>query len=122
MKDMEFKIDYMGREDYSYAKRQKNKIASFKLVSASVYTLMLIISPLLIFLLGTNPPSPKTEISSASTSVYEEEIQAEVLKNDSYWKLAKRYCGDGKYFLSVKEANGSKALFEGDSVKVTCEL
>lgn len=48
--------------------------------------------------------------------------QAEIINNDSYWKISKRVCGTGKYYLSIQSQNGSKALHRGDTVTVSCVL
>lgn len=49
-------------------------------------------------------------------------ILEEVLNNDSYWKISKRYCGSGKFYLSIRDQNGGKALYKDDSVTVNCLL
>ena len=45
-----------------------------------------------------------------------------VMDNDSYWKITKRTCGEGNNYLSIKDQNSGKALYEGDTVTVNCEL
>lgn len=45
-----------------------------------------------------------------------------VLANDSYWKIAKRVCGDAKKnFLTIQELNENIRLYRGMTVKVACE-
>ena len=51
-----------------------------------------------------------------------ESNRVEVINNDSYWKISKRTCGTGKYYLSVKDQNGGKALYKDDFVTVDCSL
>lgn len=45
-----------------------------------------------------------------------------VINNDSYWKITKRACGNGQNYLSVRDQNSGKALYEGDKVTVNCSL
>lgn len=49
-------------------------------------------------------------------------ILEEVLNNDSYWKISKRVCGSGKFYLSIRDQNDGKALYKGDSLTVNCLL
>ncbi|EKD85895.1 MAG: hypothetical protein ACD_37C00580G0007 [uncultured bacterium] len=56
----------------------------------------------------------KAEASKTST--------IEVVNNDSYWKISKRACGTGKYYLSIQAQNGGKALYKGENVTVDCSL
>lgn len=46
----------------------------------------------------------------------------EVINNDSYWKISKRVCGTGKYYLSIRAQNDGKALYKGEHVIVDCSL
>lgn len=48
--------------------------------------------------------------------------EALVQNNDSYWKISKRLCGTGKFYLSVKDQNNNKPLHKGDFVSVSCTL
>ncbi|KKR94700.1 MAG: hypothetical protein UU45_C0008G0100, partial [Candidatus Levybacteria bacterium GW2011_GWA2_41_15] len=63
-----------------------------------------------------------------STSIYLERglpdprSDVKILKNDSYWKISKRVCGEGKYYLSISGLNENKPLYRGDSVLVSCNL
>lgn len=50
------------------------------------------------------------------------ENETTVLANDNYWKITKRVCGEGNNYLSVKEQNEGKALHEGDTVTINCNL
>lgn len=45
-----------------------------------------------------------------------------VINNDSYWKISKRACGSGQYYLSIQAQNNSKPLFKGDLVIANCSL
>ncbi len=51
-----------------------------------------------------------------------ESNKVKVINNDSYWKISKRTCGTGKYYLSIKEKNDNKALYKDDFVIVDCSL
>lgn len=65
------------------------------------------------------PTLGETEnIKSLSDTSSSDEIY--VLNNDSYWKIAKRVCGNGKLFLSISEQNEGQNLHPGDFVKVSC--
>ncbi len=44
-----------------------------------------------------------------------------VKEGDNYWKITKKACGDGKYFLNVAQLNENQPLHPGDVVKVKCE-
>lgn len=48
-------------------------------------------------------------------------LMVTVEEGDNYWKIAKKVCGDGKYFLSLQEQNENQPLHPGDVVKVKCE-
>lgn len=44
-------------------------------------------------------------------------------KNDNFWKIAERVCGNGRYNLSVQRYNGygkKRALQPGDAIEVVC--
>ena len=63
----------------------------------------------------TPTPEKKPNLQKTSTDVA-------VQNNDSYWKISKRQCGTGKYYLSIRDQNAAKALHKGDSVEVSCSL
>lgn len=46
----------------------------------------------------------------------------EVINNDSYWKISKRVCGTGKYYLSIQAQNSGKALYKGENATADCSL
>lgn len=57
-----------------------------------------------------------TNIMPVSNVVYAQ-------KNDSFWKITKRFCGTGKYYKSVKRYNGygkKSTLRAGDPITVVC--
>jgi len=65
-----------------------------------------------------NEPSPVVQ-KLAQTSSY---LEVEVLENDSFWKIAKRVCGDAKRnFINTQDINNSVRLHKGMTVKVVCE-
>ncbi len=72
-------------------------------------------------------PSIKNEEKSRETQNFQtapipQTFQVKVLNNDSYWKISKRTCGSGKYYLAIRDQNNTKPLFKGDFVTVTCSL
>lgn len=50
------------------------------------------------------------------------EYEVIALNNDNFWKISKRTCGTGIYYLSIKENNGyqDRALQPGDTIVVYC--
>lgn len=69
----------------------------------------------------TQAPTPTPKVKNVIVKGIESN-RVEVVNNDSYWKISKRTCGTGKYYLSVKEQNDGKALYKGDFVTVDCSL
>lgn len=69
----------------------------------------------------TQAPTPTPKVKNVIVKGIESN-RVEVVNNDSYWKISKRMCGTGKYYLSVKEQNDGKALYKGDFVTVDCSL
>ncbi|MBI4097614.1 MAG: hypothetical protein HY426_01090 [Candidatus Levybacteria bacterium] len=65
--------------------------------------------------------SSKIEISPSPTPARLDQGET-VINNDSYWKISKRHCGSGKYYLSIREQNDAKPLYKGDFVSVNCSL
>ncbi|GEM_PF-2409367 len=63
----------------------------------------------------TPTPEKKPVLQKTSTSIT-------VKNNDSYWKISKRQCGTGKYYLSIRDQNAAKALHKGDGVTANCVL
>lgn len=66
----------------------------------------------------SEPEVHKVYIEEPKTAENETIVEA----NDNYWKITKRVCGQGNNYLFVKDANGGKALYEGDTVTVDCSL
>lgn len=127
--DSPFQIDYIDPDGYiNFPVQKKKSLKRLKYLGVLVYLIMLAVSPFLIYLLGTETPEPIKAVSSTSTSVFEERqtngktTEAKVIKNDSYWRISKRHCGEGRHYLSIKDANLGKALFEGDTVVINCSL
>lgn len=61
--------------------------------------------------------TPKKVTKLANTAGYQVEV---VRDGDSYWRIAKRVCGDGRLYWLVEAQNNSKALFAGATVTVDC--
>lgn len=72
------------------------------------------------------PPTTEKEKTTVNQNIDKTPISktttAEVFNNDSYWKISKRLCGTGKFYLSVKDQNNNKPLHKGDFVSVNCTL
>ena len=48
---------------------------------------------------------------------------SEVVRNgDNFWKISKRVCGNGRYYLSIQATNGylNRSLQPGDIISVDC--
>lgn len=69
----------------------------------------------------TEPTQAPTPTPKPAIEVVESNI-VEVINNDSYWKISKRVCGTGKYYLSISSQNNGKALYQGERVKVYCNI
>ncbi len=139
-----FEINYWGegyRSIHTLPKNPKRSIKQ-KLTIVISFVSVLAILPLTIFgitNLNSNNPEritkvvkiePTTSPTQAPTPPRVKDVvvmgiesnRVKVLNNDSYWKITKRTCGTGKYYLSVKEQNEGKALYKGDFVTVDCSL
>ncbi len=139
-----FEINYWGegyRSIHTLPKNPKRSIKQ-KLTIVISFVSVLAILPLTIFgitnLNSNNTEKltkvvkiePTTSPTQAPTPTRVKDVvvmgiesnRVKVLNNDSYWKITKRTCGTGKYYLSVKEQNEGKALYKGDFVTVDCSL
>lgn len=135
--DSKFQIKYWGNDDY-YQEPPARSIKK-KLLIVSTFVGILAIIPLLIYGLSSLskegerisiskevPAKPKEivrEPSVAPTKAPEKNLgpQGEiVINNDSYWKISKRHCGTGRYYLSIRDQNNGKPLYKGDFVSVSC--
>ncbi len=135
--DDNFEIKYWGKELNSFYQEPKTPARNTKqrlLISLSFLTVLAIL-PMLIFGLSNlkfNKPKivtnsqikvvPTTAPQEKKIKQKELEKEAVVVNNDSYWKISKRVCGSGKYYLSIQAQNDSKPLHKGDLVKVNCSL
>lgn len=126
----DFTINYWGKEfDYTNPPRKHRKIKR-NLLTIALFTMLLAITPALIFnfnkleLLSKKQISTPTKIVSPNQgekiASAQNPIQGTVIKNDSYWKISKRYCGTGEFYLTIQEKNNFQALYEGDSVTIIC--
>lgn len=139
----DFQINYWG-EDYKsiYLDPKKpGRTKKRKLAIIISFVAILAILPVSIFAISNLSSNQSNKITSAAiTEPTKKPTQApipkvkdvvvmgiesnrvKVLNNDSYWKITKRTCGTGKYYLSVKEQNEGKALYKDDFVTVDCSL
>jgi hypothetical protein len=141
----DYQIKYWSDlENFSYHSPKPERSIKRKLTIVISFLLILAITPSVIYSLTNLDLSPKKEVSVASTQnkpisenseKTQPEIhtvtvelpkkssnQAEVINNDSYWKISKRVCGNGKYYISIQSQNGGKALYKGDFVSASCVL
>ncbi len=139
-----FELNYWGegfRNIYTKPQEPKRSIKQ-KLTIVISFISVLAILPLTIFgitNLNSNNPEKVTKVVKAELTTTPtqaptptrtknvvvmgiESNRVKVINNDSYWKITKRTCGTGKYYLSVKEQNEGKALYKGDFVTVDCSL
>ena len=45
-----------------------------------------------------------------------------VAEGDNYWKISKKVCETGKYFLSISAQNNGMSLHRGDEISTNCSL
>lgn len=45
-----------------------------------------------------------------------------VVEGDNFWKISKKVCGTGKYFLSIQAQNNAQDLHAGNQLVVNCSL
>jgi hypothetical protein len=127
-----------GGENYGENPKPKRSVKK-KLFIVFSFVFILAITPTLIYSLmnldltpnkKVSIVSPVTQMKNQTTepevhTVFIEEPklkdnQTKVIDNDSYWKIAKRVCGEGNNYLSVQEQNNSKPLYTDDTVTVNC--
>ena len=136
----DYQVNYWaGGETYAYKSPKPKRSIKRKLAIVFSFIFILAITPSIIYaLLNLNLNQTKqasiapveSQIQKSEPEVHEVTIEepktplnhTEVLEHDSYWKISKRVCGTGKYYLSVQNQNGGKALYGGDTVIVTCSL
>jgi hypothetical protein len=141
-----YQVNYWaGDNDYVYQTQKPKRSIKRKLAIVFSFIFVLAITPTLIYALTnlnlssgkkvsiapqevrtenqTQPQEAKPEVHQVTIEEPKKAAnQTEVLEHDSYWKISKRVCGTGKYYLSVQNQNGSKALYFGDTVTVSCVL
>ena len=132
-----FEIKYWGEEfnNLHLDPQRHGRSIKQKLVIIFSFIAVLAVLPTLIFgisnLQSDNPkivttsqievePSKAPQVKIAEQKPSQSEVV--VVNNDSYWKISKRVCGTGKYYLSIRDQNQGKALYKDDLVKVNCSL
>lgn len=134
----DFELKNLGEDYfYSYPRQEKPKRSTKKkLFIVFSFIVFLAITPAAIFGLTNINFNRAEKVSIAKDPVFEnkrtvnqntknsesEFVSIEVLNNDSYWKITKRICGSGKYYLSIRDQNNGKALYKGDIVTVKCTI
>ena len=131
-----FEINYLGKNfNNIYHKPSRQRSIKQKLAIVVSFISVLVFLPMIVFGLSKISNSPKIaaniEVKPQPTKatpikVNKEPNQTEtetiVINNDSYWKISKRVCGTGKYYLSIMSQNNGKALYQGERVKVDCSI
>jgi len=138
-----YEYSYWGNEStYVYKSPKQERSLKRKLAIVFSFVFVLAITPSMIYALSNfnlksspkvsvvNPPAIITTEIPEAPEIYNVTIeepktlnnQAEVIINDSYWKISKRVCGSGKYYISIQSQNGGKALYKGDIVSASCVL
>lgn len=132
---------WAGDNDFSYKSSKPKRSVGRKLIIVFSFLLLLALTPAVIYSLSninfkhppkvsvvespeiieSKPESPKS-VPVIITEPKETTNQTKVLNNDSYWKITKRVCGTGKFYLSVQAQNENRPLQRGDSVIVNCVL
>lgn len=134
----DFQIKYWGENfQEHYNSLDQKRSAGKKLLIVLSFIAILSVLPALVFGLSNLEFTPKNEISSInqikpsvtptpikkSLEKAGQETSGEtVLNNDSYWKISKRHCGTGRFYLSIRDQNAGKPLYRGDFVEVACSL
>lgn len=127
-------MKYWPSDNFSEEKPRKRSLKR-KLAIVGSFLIVLTITPSIIFGLLSLDLSKTEKVSAVNDAVSlsakpKEHIvtveepknssTAEVINNDSYWKISKRVCGTGKYYLSIQAQNNGKALYKGDIVIAAC--
>lgn len=137
----EFQIKNLGKDFfYSYPVVKKNrKSLKMKLLIVFSFAINLAIFPILLYALTTHNLKVEskintTEISRTTNPIIKtpekqnnklespQVVETQVQRNDSYWKISKRICGSGRLYLSIRDQNGGKPLFFGETVLVNCNI
>lgn len=125
-----FEIKYWAGSNEDLVAEQKSK-RSIKRKLSIVFSFISILAiiPVLVFGLSNlnfNQPEKVSVIQSPAQhpqpTPTPQILLVEVINNDSYWKISKRHCGTGKYYLSIRDQNDGKPLYKGDSVRIDCSL
>lgn len=127
-----FDIKYWGDSfTYDFPRKKKRTIKK-KLFIVVGFLTILGITPALFFGLSNFKLNQPKKISITQTQAPKSEAQisptqtpdknATIQRGDSYWRISKRVCGSGKYYLLIQELNGGKPLHQGDLVKISCNL
>ena len=131
----DFEIKYWaGGNDFESVKQRPKRSIKKKLVIVISFVGTLALFPMFIFGLSNIDFKNSDEVVIIQTPIAEENIQnnnvshkqeiieEKVINNDSWWKISKRVCGQGRLYLAISEQNNGKALFEGDTVTVDCSI
>ena len=132
----DFHINYWGANELDYNKPEK-KGRSMKRKLGIVLAFLFILAMIPLFTVGYSKlkdfkvqkvselittPTPTVSPTSTPKPTEVKSNTDIILKGDNYWRIAKRNCGSGKYYLAVQAANGGKPLQPGDTVIISCSL
>jgi hypothetical protein len=136
--DLEIKYwggDFVPYNDGFVLPKNETKIKK-NLSVFTLFLLFLILTPILIYGISKTDINQNKETKIASNNIFQNKKTVnqnttdslqngdtktiEIINNDSYWKIAKRACNDGKLYLSIATQNNNKALYQGDTVLVDC--
>lgn len=134
----EFEIKYWaGGNNFLDPKPKRERSIKKRLFIVFSFVFLLAIIPILVYSLSEfslnqgqkvivvqNPVTEKKpdRTKSIQPTPTPQTSQVEVINNDSYWKISKRVCGSGKYYLSILDQNAGKPLHKGGVVSVSCTL
>ena len=125
-----FSINYWGKEfDYTNPQKKERTVAK-RLAIIGLFILIAIATPVFALNFGkiellskkwtTKATAIKSPINVEKLATVNYPVEGKVIKNDSYWKISKRYCGTGEHYLTIQEKNEFKPLYEGDTITVIC--
>jgi hypothetical protein len=133
-----YEYSWDAQPTYVYKNSKPKRSLGRKLAIVFSFVFILAITPPLLMAISNIDlkPAPKVSVVNDATidtapkeyPVTVEEPkksdvnQVEIINNDSYWKISKRACGTGKFYLSIQSQNGSKALYKGDFAVANCVL
>jgi len=136
----DYQMKYWPTENSYLQNTPKKRSVKRKLGIVASFLFVLAVTPSLIFTLSNlnfEEKTPKVSVVETSTPIVNDKpevhnvtieepktnsSQVTVINNDSYWKISKRACGSGQYYLSIQAQNNGKPLHKDNTVIANCEL